>query len=272
MSSTTSTTYTAQRVRQTGRPLYTIPDEAAGDDSEEDDADGGEGHNGASSSTGQSEDAPTDEVPFSAAAQALHHEADALVTISHHASDTAESFPEMGMDKEAVPSSSKSMGSLGSLSGGLSPVSEARSAGHVASQEASLDDDEEEQKGSVLGHRTASTSEAPAASQSGGHAAFEHQPATRLHSSLPLAEPGSQIEPAELRQDMSRQTSLDSDSLHTPRAMSPPSTPNAPVLPKIDAGPATLPPALQEVHQPSDTPDNSATNGNTMFAGLDMMS
>ena len=276
MSSTTSTSYTVPRARQTVRPLYTIPDEATADD---DDGDA------ETSSAAQSEEDAADDLPVSAAAQALHQEADALVTNSHHTSDTGESLPESGLEAENSaegvgerrlnPGSSKSMGSLGSLSGGLSPVSEAQS---------SHEDNQEDDAG-LLSDELASPSEVheDSAVQPAQHSLHygvdqDGKAPAELQSSSPSAcskADGAAWLPSSLTNRLSSQASIDPESLHTPRAMSPPSTPGAPVLPKIDAGPAAATSELQAVQQANApamlSSDVSQTADNTMFAGLDMM-
>ena len=272
MSSTTSTNYAAPRARQTVRPLYTIPDEATADDDDE----------AETSSTAQSgEEEAADDLPVSAAAQALHQEADALVSISHHTSDTAESLSESGLEAEAgtgvdeekrlASSYSKSMGSLGSLSGGLSPVSEAQSSGQ--------EDDETLLEDSIASASGAQGSAAQSRQGSNLNAKLPHgKKPTDLQSSKADAEGNNEAAkppPSLLANRLSSQASIDPDSLHTPRAMSPPSTPGAPVLPKIDAGPVAAPAELQ-VLQPAAasgelSTDNLESDANTMFAGLDMM-
>lgn len=271
MSSTTSKV----RVRQTVRPLYTIPDEATADDDDE----------AETSSTAQSEEEEAaDGLLVSAAAQALHQEADALVSMSHHTSDTAESLSESGMEAEArtgvdgekrlKPSSSKSMGSLGSLSGGLSPVSEAQSSGQDQQ-----DDDANLLADSIAYPSDVHGSAAQPAQQSNLGAKAQHgkMPAELQSSKADVANNSEGANPPSslLTNRLSSQASIDPDSLHTPRAMSPPSTPGAPVLPKIDAGPVAAPAEVQ-VLQPSAASgglsvDTSVDNANTMFAGLSMM-
>ncbi|KAL0028763.1 hypothetical protein WJX79_005643 [Trebouxia sp. C0005] len=64
------------------------------------------------------------------------------------------------------------------------------------------------------------------------------------------------------------------ESLHTPRAMSAPSTPGAPLVPKIDAGPVADPPAeLAQLHQSMSSMEQpqAIVADDTMFAGLDMV-
>lgn len=267
MSSTTSTNYTMPRVRQTVRPLYTIPDEASPDDDDED---------AEPSSTAQSEENAADDLPVSAAAQALHQEADALVAMSHHTSDNGESLPESGLEAEPStvgaghkrrnPSSSKSVGSLESLSGGLTPVSEAQSSGQ---DEHGGDDDLLADSLTSPSHAQAVTAQMgqtgqhplPSESQYGGQAPDELQ--------------GSTAQTGALTDRLSSQPSIDPAMLHTPRAMSPPRTPGAPVLPKIDAGPTAVPAELVTLQQADDpaprSSDNAVVTDSTMFAGLDMM-
>ena len=66
----------------------------------------------------------------------------------------------------------------------------------------------------------------------------------------------------------------DPDSLHTPRAMGPPATPDAPLVPKIDAGPAEDPSVgVKQLHVDAEEEEAKleSQEGQTMFAGLDMM-
>ena len=82
---------------------------------------------------------------------------------------------------------------------------------------------------------------------------------------IPSAQPGTSDSQAIIAEP---------ESLHTPRAMSPPSTPGAPLVPKIDAGPAADPPAeLAQLRQSTSDvePPQAVVADDTMFAGLDMM-
>ena len=260
MSSTTSTNYGAPRPRPTVKPLYPIPDEAAASE------DGDEG--GTSS---QSETEAAQDLPASAAAQALHQEADELMVSSQHASSSADSLPDVSLDPETDPKR-RGLGSNESSSGnsGLSPVSEGESSGQATNTRGY--DEEGLPMGqlqttitlnnhlpALLTHEILNDKDKEDMQPSVSHAAATQalqtasaQPGT-LNSQAIIAEP---------------------ESLHTPRAMSPPSTPGAPLVPKIDAGPAADPPAeLAQLRQSTSDVEQPQADvvDDTMFAGLDMM-
>ncbi|KAL0047708.1 hypothetical protein WJX82_009972 [Trebouxia sp. C0006] len=260
MSSTTSTNYGAPRPRPTVKPLYPIPDEAAASE------DGDEGD-----TSSQSETEAAQDLPASAAAQALHQEADELMVSSQHASSSADSLPDVSLDPETDPKS-RGLGSNESSSGnsGLSPVSEGESSGQATNTRGY--DEEGLPMGqlqttitlnnhlpALLTHEILNDKDKEDMQPSVSHAAATQalqtasaQPGT-LNSQAIIAEP---------------------ESLHTPRAMSPPSTPGAPLVPKIDAGPAADPPAeLAQLRQSTSDVEQPQADvvDDTMFAGLDMM-
>lgn len=260
MSSTTSTNYGAPRPRPTVRPLYPIPDEAAGSE------DGDEGE-----TSSQSETEAAQDLPASAAAQALHQEADELMVSSQHASSSADSLPDVSIDPEG-DHKQHGLGSNGSSSGnsGLSPVSEAESSGRATSTGGY------DEEGVSLGQL-----QIPVALQ-------EQLPALLTHEilndnddedaqpSVPQVDSSQHLSNAAVQPSKSAISKMipDPESLHTPRAMSPPSTPGAPLVPKIDAGPAADPPAELEQVQASSSEaeqEQAASGDDTMFAGLDMM-
>ncbi len=257
MSSTTSTNYGALRPRPTVKPLYPIPDEAAASE------DGDE-----TETSSQSETEAVQDLPASAAAQALHQEADELMVSSQHASSSADSLPDVSLDPETDPKS-RGLGSNESSSGnsGLSPVSEGESSGQ-ATNTGGYDEE-----GLPMGQP---------------QTAIDHLPALLTHEILndkdkedmqlsvshAAATQALQISSAQPGTSDSQAIIAEPESLHTPRAMSPPSTPGAPLVPKIDAGPAADPPAeLAQLHQSmSDVEQPQAVVADdTMFAGLDMM-
>ena len=258
MSSTTSTNYGPPRPRPTVRPLYPIPDEAAGSE------DGDEGE-----TSSQSETEAAQDLPASAAAQALHQEADELMVSSQHASSSADSLPDVSIDPaEEGDHKQRGLGSNGSSSGnsGLSPVSEAESSGRATSTGGY------DEEGVSLGQL-----QIPVALQ-------EQLPALLTHEILNNND-DEDAQPSVLQGTSSQHLSNaavqpdksaipDPESLHTPRAMSPPSTPGAPLVPKIDAGPAVDPPAELEPVQLSSSEaeqEQAASGDDTMFAGLNMM-
>ena len=264
MSSTTSTNYGPPRPRPTVRPLYPIPDEAAGSE------DGDEGE-----TSSQSETEAAQDLPASAAAQALHQEADELMVSSQHASSSADSLPDVSIDPSIDPEGDPKqhgLGSNGSSSGnsGLSPVSEAESSGRATSTGGY------DEEGVSLGQL-----QIPVALQ-------EQLPALLTHEilndnddedaqpSVPQGTISQHMLNTAVQPGKSAINRMipDPESLHTPRAMSPPSTPGAPLVPKIDAGPAVDPPAELEPVQLSSSEaeqEQAASGDDTMFAGLNMM-
>ncbi len=260
MSSTTSTNYGGPRPRPTVKPLYPIPDEAAASE------DGDEGE-----TSSQSETEAAQDLPASAAAQALHQEADELMVSSQHASSSADSLPDVSLDPETDPKS-RGLGSNESSSGnsGLSPVSEGESSGK-ATNTGGYDEE-----GLSMGQPQATV------------ALHDHLPALLTHETLndrdqedmqpsvshAAATQALQNSSAQPGTSDSQANIAEPESLHTPRAMSPPSTPGAPLVPKIDAGPAADPPAeLAQVHQSTSDVEqpHAVVADDTMFAGLDMM-
>ena len=267
MSSTTSTNYGAPKPRPSTTPLYTIPDEvAASEDGEE------------QQSSSHSENEAAQDLPASAAAQALHQEADELVSSSQHASSSADSLADASVDPTSeVDSKSgglgKGLGSNASFSGAseLSPVSEAESS-----------------------KRTTSIGDYDKGNGTVGHnmppevlAAQEQLPSLLIHQALSKGDetssdkmPVSSNSKPQVAYPLNQGAMgdktilLDSDSMHTPRAMGPPATPGAPLVPKIDAGPAVDPPAeLEQSHVTAteEVTDLGSQQENAMFAGLDMM-
>ncbi len=260
MSSTTSTNYGVPRPRPTVRPLYPIPDEAAASE------DGDEGE-----TSSQSETEAAQDLPASAAAQALHQEADELVVSSQHASSSADSLPDVLLDPASEMDhkghGSGSNESFSGNSGGLSPVSEAESSGRTTGTGGF---DEESMP---LGHLQ--VPQEPLMVLLTHEALDDGQKGTYIVSSGSDLGPDQAVRSLSMQQAMPSTSSIgkDSDSLHTPRAMSPPSTPGAPLLPKIDAGPAVEAPAevLQLHVSTTDAEPEQAVGSDTMFAGLDMM-
>ena len=263
MSSTTSTNY-APRPRPHGRSLYTIPDEAAasedGDDPE---------------TNSQSETDAAQDLPASAAAQTLHQEADELMPSSQHASSSADSLPDMSLDPvqdvvqnaHRVQKGSSSDGTS-AASSRLSPVSEAESSGSLSSANGCPGESlplGQSTEPHVLGGQQAGPSTGWKLQQRELDTANaeEHETAMPIASALSASQTAS---------GPSLQKRLpDADSLHTPRAMSPPSTPGAPIVPKIDAGPAVDPPTQLQAATSAPEQVEAATEENTMFAGLNMM-
>ena len=257
MSSTTSTNY-APKARQNVRSLYTIPDEAATSEGDEDEDGTGS----------QSETQAAQDLPASAAAQTLHQEADELMPSSQHASSSADSLPDMPLDpvSDVLQNAQRAHKGLSSDGGSsadsrLSPVSEAESSGQALST--SDYEGKElpvEQLALPLSSDQApglSVHQQPISADTAGHKPKSPEALTPLAEQAGLSTP--------LQSKLS-----DAESLHTPRAMSPPHTPGAPLVPKIDAGPAVDAPAqLQAVT--SAAPEEAPTEGSTMFAGLDMM-
>ena len=269
MSSTTSTNYGAPKPRSSATPLYTIPDEAAASEDGEE-----------QQSSSQSETEAVQDLPASAAAQALHHEADELVMSSQHASSSANSLPDVPMDPTSGSDRKsgglgKSLGSNASLSGAseLSPVSEDESSRRTTS--------------------TGGFDGAHAAGQQSASSGTEVTAASgllpKLHTDIispadpteiavtPISSKAVADDPLTEGAMGNSGEELTADSLHTPRAMGPPATPGAPLVPKIDAGPA-IGPAVQ-LEQPdtpviaadTDVPESDQAES-TMFAGLDMVS
>ena len=261
MSSTTSTNYGPPRPRPTVRPLYPIPDEAAGSE------DGDEGETSSPSETEAAQD-----LPASAAAQALHQEADELMVSSQHASSSADSLPDVSLDPEG-DHKQHGLGSNGSSSGnsGLSPVSEAESSGRATSTEGY---DEEGLPLGQLQIPTALQDQLPALLT---HKALNGNDDEDAQPSVPQVTSSQRLSNAAVQPGKSAISRMipDPESLHTPRAMSPPSMPGAPLVPKIDAGPAVDPPAELEQTQLSSSAaaeqEQAASGDGTMFAGLDMM-
>ena len=263
MSSTTSTNYGAARPRPTVSALSTIPDEAAAsEDGDEEDT------------SSQSETEAAQDLPASAAAQALLEEADELMVSSQHASSSADSLPDVLMRpaSEVDPKdrgSGKSTGSNVSFSGNseLSPVSEAESSGRATST-GEYDEDTLPLGEDMLQIRSTLQGQLPVLQT---HESLKDED-ERAHAQPTVP---SVLSPP-TQQDVSGSGSvvLNTDSLHTPRAMSPPSTPGAPLVPKIDAGPAALdaPAETSSLHDSAaDTEPRQALADDTMFAGLDMM-
>ena len=266
MSSTTSTNYGAARPRPTVSALSTIPDEAAAsEDGDEEDT------------SSQSETEAAQDLPASAAAQALLEEADELMVSSQHASSSADSLPDVLMRpaSEVDPKdrgSGKSTGSNVSFSGNseLSPVSEAESSGRATST-GEYDEDTLPLGEDMLQIRSTLQGQLPVLQT---HESLKDED-ERAHAQPTVP---SVLSPT-TQQDVpgSGSVVLNADSLHTPRAMSPPSTPGAPLVPKIDAGPAVAaldaPAETSLLHDSSaDTePRQALADDDTMFAGLDMM-
>ena len=261
MSSTTSTNYGAPKPRPSATPLYTIPDEAAASE------DGDE-----QESSGQSETEAAQDLPASAAAQALHQEADELILSSQHASSSADSLADGSTDplenKGLAPG--KSLGSNESFSGTseLSPVSEAESPGRTTSNgehdERSLEGEKNLPSASAIEEDlpalvTDQALSAADASSSGVSASIS----SAQTGADPLTEGGTNLE----------DVMLNSDSMHTPRAMGPPATPGAPLVPKIDAGPAPDPPVEDErfLATAEQADQDVSSEEQTLFAGLNMM-
>lgn len=267
MSSTTSTNYGAPKPRPSATPLYTIPDEAAISE------DGSEGE-----SSSQSETEAAQDLPASAAAQALHQEADDLIPSSQHASSSANSDVSVGPASGSENKShaqGKSLGSNGSFSEAseLCPVSETESSRRTTSN-----GDNEEGSHTVGQHMPSGT---------GGDADTQQLPESLTHQagsddfagtalSVSVSTANQHKPEYPLSQGAMASNSLvsDHDSLHTPRAMGPPATPDAPLVPKIDAGPAEDPPVgVKQLHVDAEEEEakSETQEGQTMFAGLDMM-
>ena len=257
MSSTTSTNYGAPKPRPSTTPLYTIPDEGAAseDDNEEE-------------SNSQSETEAARDLPASAAAQALHQEADDLVLSRQHASSSD------GSADHAPGSENKShvLGSGGSFSEAseLCPVSETESSRRTASN------GNYDEGSHIMGHNTPSSTELLA------ETAQRQPPNSHTHQASSAASAGTT---PLLSVSTTNQHEADSplsqspmatdnlmpgpESMHTPRTMGPPAMPGAPLVPKIDAGPAPNPPSdVEQLHVATDT---DFVEGQTMFAGLDIM-
>lgn len=260
MSSTTSTNYGVPKPRPSATPLYTIPDEAAvsEDGSKEE-------------SSSQSETEAAQDLPASAAAQALHQEADHLILSRQHASSSANSLADASVDPASGPDhKTHAPGKSFSEASELCPVSETESSrrttsngdddegSHTLGQSTPPDmevDADTQQLPSSLTHQAGSHGSAPSLSMS---TANQHEAAYPLNQGAMAAD----------------SLSMDPDSMHTPRAMGPPATPDAPLVPKIDAGPAEdAPSGVTQLHV--DTKEQGATldtqEGQTMFAGLDIM-
>ena len=256
MSSTTSTNY-APRPRPHGRSLYTIPDEAAASE----DNDNPDTHS-------QSEADAAQDLPASAAAQTLHQEADELMPSSQHASSSADSLPDMSLDPiqdvgQNADRTQKGLGSDGtsSASSRLSPVSEAESAGSGSASSANGYAGESLPLGQPSVPHVLEGQQPGLSNEQWG---LDGANAEEHVSAMPIA---SALSASETASSPTLQPKLpDADSLHTPRAMSPPSTPGAPIVPKIDAGPALEPSAQLQAEE-----GEAATEENTMFAGLNMM-
>ena len=265
MSSTTSTNYGAPKQRPSTTPLYTIPDEAAASE------DGEDQESGSQSGTEVAEG-----LPASAAAQALQQEADELIPSSQHASSSANSLADESGEPLSDPLSAsdnkhhamrKSMGSAESLSGvsELSPVSADESSRRVTGSD-NYDDEGRVSEGAVP-------------SRSEPSAVQGLSPTLLTQQALSASDIASaDVTPSESAANtayplthgiMQSSASLDPDSLHTPRAMGPPATPGAPLVPKIDAGPAADPP--QTIGEPNITATDTDVNAQqTMFAGLNL--
>lgn len=269
MSSTTSTNYGAPKPRPSTTPLYTIPDEVAASE---------EGEEQQSSS--QSETEAAQDLPASAAAQALHQEADELISSSQHASSSADSLADVSVDPTSELDSKggglgKGSGSNASFSGTseLGPVSEDESSRRTTS----TGDYSEENTtvrpnmppdSDVLAPQGQLPSFLTHQALSNGGANPSDKPTVSSTAKPEMAYP--------LNQGAMGNSSdlLDSDSMHTPRAMGPPATPGAPLVPKIDAGPAVDPSAeLEQSHVTASEADTDlgGQQENAMFAGLDMM-
>ena len=271
MSSTTSTNYGPPKPRPSATPLYTIPDEAAvsEDGSKEE-------------SSSQSETEAAQDLPASAAAQALHHEADDLILSRQHASSSANSLADVSVDptsgsenKSHAPA--KSLGSNGSFSevSEVCPVSETESSRRTTSNG---DDDEgshtQGQKTPPDMKADADTQQLPSSltHETGSDAAAGSAPSL-IVSTANQREAAYPLSPAAMAADSRL---MDPDSLHTPRTMGPPAMPDAPLVPKIDAGPAERAPSgVMQLHVDAKEEEEEASldvqEGQTMFAGLDIM-
>ena len=266
MSSTTSTNYGAPKYRPSATPLYTIPDEAAvSEDGSKDE------------SSSQSETEAAQDLPASAAVQALHQEADDLMLSRQHASSSASSLADASVDpasgsenKSHAPG--KSLGSNQSFSEAseLCPVSETESSRRTTSN----GDDEGSrtvgQNATPVVVADADTQQLPsspthqAGTSAGTTPSLSISTANQHSASYPLSQGAMAAD----------SVSVDPDSMHTPRAMGPPATPDAPLVPKIDAGPAeSAPSGVSQLH--ADAKEQEANldgqEGQTMFAGLDIM-
>ena len=268
MSSTTSTNYGAPKPRPSATPLYTIPDEAAvSEDSSKED------------SSSQSETEAAQDLPASAAAQALHQEADDLMLSRQHASSSANSLADVAVDRASGSENKshapgKSSGSNRSFSEAseLCPASETESSRRTTSNG---DDDEGTH---TLGQNTPPDMEADAdtqqlpgslTDQAGSDASAGIAPSLSV-STAKQAEASYPLSQGAMAADS---LSLDPDLMHTPRTMGPPATPDAPLVPKIDAGPAEDAPCdVTQLHVDANAQANLDTQeGQTMFAGLDIM-
>lgn len=267
MSSTTSTNYGAPKPRPSATPLYTIPDEAAASE----DGDEEEG------SSSHSETEAAQEMPASAAAQALHEDSDVVMLARQHASSSADSLgdvsggPASGSGNKSQ-ASGKSLGSNGSFS----EASELCPASEIESSRRTTSNGEDDEGSHTAGRSTAPGSETSAEGQqppnSGAHQASSAASASTVPS-LPANQPQAQY-PLSHGVMATDNLVVGPDSLHTPRAMGPPATPGAPLVPKIDAGPAEGPPSdTGQLHVAADEaePILETEEGQTMFAGLDMM-
>lgn len=266
MSSTTSTNYGAPKPRPSATPLYTIPDEAVISE------DGSEGESSARSETEAAQDLPAS----AAAQQALHQEADDLIPPSQPASSSANSDVSVGPasgSENKGHAQGKSLGSNGSFSEAseLCPVSETESSRRTTSNG---DDDEGSH---TVGQHMASGTEADADIQQLPESLSHQAGSDGFAGNAMSVSTANQHRPEyPLSQGAMATNSLvsDPDSMHTPRAMGPPATPDAPLVPKIDAGPAEdLPVGVKQLHVDAEEQEaESATQeGQTMFAGLDMM-
>lgn len=270
MSSTTSTNYGAPKPRPSATPLFTIPDEAAASD----DGDEEEG------SSSHSETEAAQDMPASAAAQALHEDTDDQMLARQHASSSADSLadvsggPASGSGNKGQ-ASRKSLGSNGSFSEAseLCPASETESSRRTTSN------GEDDEGSHTVGQSTAPGSETSAEGQqppdSGAHQASIAASASTAPS-LPMSmtnQPQAQY-PLSHGALATDNLVVGADSLHTPRTMGPPATPGAPLVSKIDAGPAEGPPPdIGQLHVAADEaePTLETEEGQTMFVGLDMM-
>lgn len=266
MSSTTSTNYGAPKPRPSATPLYTIPDEAVISEG------GSEGE-----SSSQSETEAAQDLPASAAAQqALHQEADDLIPSSQPASSSANSDVSVGPASGSESKShvqGKSLGSNGSFSEAseLCPVSETESSRRTTSNG---DDDEGNH---TMGQHMPSGIEADADMQQLPESLTHQEGSDGVSgtaASVTVSTANQHKPEYPLSHGATNSLVSDPDSLHTPRAMGPPATPDAPLVPKIDAGPAENPPVgVKQLHVDAEEEEAKleTQEGQTMFAGLDIM-